>query len=237
MAFSAALYAFHKTMTQSLLKLVIGNKNYSSWSLRAWLMLKQSGLEFEEIRIPLYQPESRSQILQYSPSGKVPVLIHGDWAIWESIAIGEFIAELAPDRSLLPADPIHRAVMRAVSAEMHAGFLPLRMHMPMDCRTRRPGVGLTSEVQQNIDRITAIWRYCRQQFGSQAAEDFLFGSFTLADAMFAPVVSRFITYGVSLDSVSQAYVDAVWALPFMQDWLAAATAEPETIPDAVLFPA
>lgn len=219
------------------LKLVIGNKNYSSWSLRAWLMLKQAGLAFEEVRIPLYTPEARQQILQYSPSGKVPVLIHGDWVIWESIAIGEYLADLAPDRPLLPTDPIARAVVRSVSAEMHAGFVPLRAHMPMDCRARRPGIGMTPEVEQNIERITAIWRSCRQQFGERDGGNLLFGQFTLADAMFAPVVSRFITYGVPLDPVSQAYAEAIWALPSMQIWLRDATAEPETIPDAVLFPA
>lgn len=223
-------------MTKTTLQLVIGNKNYSSWSLRAWLMLKQVGLEFEEIRIPLYQPQTRQQLAHYSPSGKVPVLIHETLVIWESIAIGEYIAELVPDR-LLPVDPAIRAIARAVSAEMHAGFLPLRMQLPMDCRTRHSDWCITPEVQQNIDRITAIWHQCRQQGKRTAANgDLLFGQFSLADAMFAPVVSRFVTYGVRLDPISQAYMDAVLSLPAMQTWLTAAEAEAETIPDSILFP-
>lgn len=222
-------------MPETILQLVIGNKNYSSWSLRAWLLLKQAGLEFEEIRIPLYQPETRQQLAHYSPSGKVPVLIHGKLVVWESIAIGEYIAALVPDR-LLPIDPQVRAVVRSISAEMHAGFLPLRMQLPMDCRTRRSGWIITAEVQQNIDRITTIWRQCRQQIDPTAEGDLLFGQFSLADAMFAPVVSRFVTYGVPLDPISQAYVDAIWSLPAMQTWLAAAEAESETIPDSILLP-
>jgi glutathione S-transferase len=215
------------------MKLVIGNKNYSSWSLRPWLLLKQAELEFEEIRIPLYQPQTRHQLSQYSPSGKVPVLIHDQLVIWESIAICEYVVELAPDRHLLPADSAARAIVRAVSAEMHAGFPALRTHLPMDCRARRQ-INLLPEVQQNIDRVTSLWRDCRQRFGSNG--DFLFGQFSFADAMFAPVVSRFVTYGVSLDPVSQAYVDALWQLPAMQSWLADAKLEAETIPDQILFP-
>jgi glutathione S-transferase len=147
--------------------------------------------------------------------------------IWESIAICEYIAELVPDRHLLPIDSAARAIARAVSAEMHAGFSALRTHLPMDCRARRQ-INLLPEVQQNIDRVTSLWCDCRQRFGSNG--DFLFGQFSLADAMFAPVVFRFVTYGVSLDPVSQAYVDALWRLPAMQSWLADAKLEAETIP-------
>jgi glutathione S-transferase len=214
------------------LTLVIGNKNYSSWSLRAWLTLKQAGAAFDEIRIPLDTPDTHAQILQHSPSGRVPALHHGSLTIWESIAICEYIAELFPDRHLLPTDPAARAIARTVSAEMHAGFVPLRQYMPMDCRARRPGEGKLPGVQENIDRITHLWRTCRQQFGSQG--DFLFGHFTFADAMYAPVVSRFVTYGVSLDSVCQAYADAIWALPAMQEWLTAAEAETEHIAESKL---
>ncbi|MDX2217247.1 MAG: glutathione S-transferase family protein [Oculatellaceae cyanobacterium bins.114] len=209
--------------------LVIGNKNYSSWSLRAWLTLKQSGLEFTEIRIPLDTPETHAQIAQHSPSGRVPVLIHNDLHIWESLAICEYITEQVPDRYLLPQDATARAIARAVSSEMHTGFQALRQHMPMDCRSRHPGEGRQPGVQSNIERITQLWQETRQRFG--AGGDFLFGQFTYADAMFAPVVSRFVTYGVSLDPVAQAYADAIWALPTMQEWLAAAEAEVEVIED------
>lgn len=209
--------------------LVIGNKNYSSWSLRAWLTLKQSGLEFNEIRIPLDTPQTRDQIAQHSPSGRVPVLIHDGLHIWESLAICEYLVEQAPDRQLLPQDPKARAIARSVSSEMHAGFRALREHMPMDCRSRHSGEGRKPGVQTDIDRITQLWRETRQIFGTGG--DFLFGHFTYADAMFAPVVSRFVTYGVSLDPVAQAYADAIWALPTMQEWLTAATAEVEVIED------
>lgn len=214
------------------LTLIIGNKNYSSWSLRPWLMLRQAGLAFAEIRIPLYQLETRQLLAQYSPSGKVPVLRTGDLIIWESLAIGEFIAEQVPD--LLPGDVSARAVCRAVSAEMHAGFHGIRSHLPMDCRNRRANWPISASVQHEVDRMTTLWRDCRQQFGSSG--DFLFGCFSLADAMFAPIVSRFVTYGVPLDPVAQAYADAIWALPAMQDWLTQAAAEPETIPDRLLLP-
>jgi glutathione S-transferase len=209
------------------LTLIIANKNYSSWSLRAWLTLKQAGLPFTEVRIPLNTPETAEKILQYSPSGRVPALQHDGVTIWESLAICEYIAELAPNRQLWSTDPTARAIARSVSSEMHAGFRHLREHMPMDCRSRLPGVGREPGVQADIDRITALWRDCRQQFG--AGGDLLFGQFSIADAMFAPVVSRFVTYEVALDPVSQAYADAIWSLPAMQEWLAAAAAEVEVI--------
>lgn len=212
----------------SSLTLIIGNKNYSSWSLRPWLVLKQAGIDFDEIRIPLDMPTTREQLLRYSPTGKVPVLQHDDLTIWESIAICEYVAELAPDRGLLPQDVKARAVMRSVAAEMHAGFAALRQHFPMDCRARIADRGTPAQVQADIDRILLLWRNCREQFGRDG--DFLFGApFTIADAMFAPVVSRFVTYGVPLDEVSQAYADRIWSLPAMQEWLSAAAAEVETI--------
>lgn len=207
--------------------LIIGNKNYSSWSLRPWLVMKQAGLEFEEIRIPLDRPETRDRLLHYSPTGRVPVLRHGELTVWESLAICEYIAELVSAAHLYPSEPEARAIARAVSCEMHAGFAKLRTHLPMDCRARHVHLGVAPDVQADIDRITTIWRECRQRFGSTG--DFLFGSFTIADAMYAPVVSRFTTYGVALDPVCQAYVEALWALPAMQNWLTAAVAEVEAI--------
>ena len=206
--------------------LIIGNKNYSSWSLRSWLTLKQSGLTFEEVRIPLDLPDTHTRILEYSPSGRVPALRQDNLTIWESLAICEYIAELVPDRHLWPTDPAARAVARAVSAEMHAGFSNLRAEMPMDCRARRSQAA-TSAVQQDIDRIFVLWQACRQQFGQGG--EFLFGEFSIADAMFAPVTSRFVTYDVALTPAAQAYINAVWGLPAMQEWLSAAEAEAEVL--------
>ncbi len=209
------------------LTLVIGNKNYSSWSLRPWLAMKQFGLDFDEVRIALYTPESTEKIQQYSPSGKVPVLIHDTLTVWETLAICEYLAEQFPTIQWWPEDQIARAIARSVSAEMHSGFQNLRQNMPMNCRARLPGKGMSPEVQKDIDRITAIWQECRQRFGSGG--NLLFGEFTIADAMFAPVVSRFLTYDVPLDPVSKAYAEAILALPAMQEWIKAGEAELETI--------
>ncbi len=212
-------------MTQ--LTLIIGNKNYSSWSLRPWLAMKHTGVDFREIRLSLYTPNSSSEIRQYSPSGKVPCLIDGNLKIWESLAICEYIAEqFAP--SLLPTDSISKAIVRSVSQEMHAGFSCLRQSMPMNCRARLPQKEINSALAADISRISEIWRYCRQNFGQGG--DFLFGHFTFADAMFAPVVSRFVTYGVPLAAVEQAYADTVWQMSAMQSWLEAANQEQEQIP-------
>ncbi|MBL1175967.1 glutathione S-transferase family protein [Pantanalinema sp. GBBB05] len=211
----------------SQLTLIIGNKNYSSWSLRPWLAMRQVGLEFQEIRIPLDTPKTASQLRQYSPAGKVPVLHDGSLIIWDSLAILEHLVERFSELHWLPVDPAARATARSISAEMHASFVNLRQNMPMNCRASLPGKGMAPGVQADIDRITTIWRDCRQRFGRGG--DFLFGAFTIADAMYAPVVSRFTTYGVTLDPICQAYADAIWALPAMQDWLAAAQAETEVI--------
>jgi glutathione S-transferase len=208
----------------SPLTLIIGNKNYSSWSLRPWLALKQTGAEFAEIRIPLDRPETRSQILRYSPTGRVPALQHGSLTLWDSLAIGEYLAELFPQAHLWPQDMATRAIARSVCAEMHSGFPDLRRNLPMDCRARHSR-SFDAATQADIDRVTNLWQTCRQQYGSSG--QFLFGHVTLADAMFAPVASRFVTYGVSLDPISQAYVEAILALPAMQEWLAAAAIEEE----------
>lgn len=211
-------------MTQ--LTLVIGNKNYSSWSLRPWLAMMQGGLQFKEIRIPLDTPDTYQQIRRYSPSGRVPVLLDGDLVIWESLAICEYIAEnFAPQ--LWPSDPKIKAVARSVSHEMHAGFMNLRMQMPMDCRGRYPGEGMKPEVQTDIDRILTLWRNCRQTYGTGG--EMLFGKFSIADAMFAPVVSRFITYDVKLGAEAQEYAEAIWALPAMQAWVEDADQELEQL--------
>jgi glutathione S-transferase len=204
----------------------LANKNYSSWSLRGWLMLKQTGATFDEFIIPLYEPQSRSEILRHTPAGKLPTLVHGKVTIWESLALGEYLAELFPAARLWPEDRAARAHARAISHEMHAGFLPLRRHFPMNMR-KIFDRAVIPEAQADIDRITAIWRDCRKSFGSSG--DFLFGSFGIADSMYAPVVSRLLTYKVPLDHESEAYAAAVTAWPAYQEWLAAARREPMVI--------
>lgn len=212
------------------LTLVIGNKNYSSWSLRPWLAMRQFGIDFDEIRIPLYTPESQSPLKQYSPSGKVPVLIHDAVKIWDSLAICEYLAEQFPMVALWPFDLTARAIARSISAEMHSGFQALRHQMPMNCRARLQGKEITPDVQVDINRIITIWQECRGTKGVSQQGNFLFGKFTIADAMFAPVIIRFMTYGISLDPVSHDYAEAVLALPTLQEWLRAAEIEPEKIP-------
>jgi len=207
------------------LTIYLGNKNYASWSLRAWLALKHSAAEFEEVVIPLYQPGSRQTVMQYSPSGRVPALRHGELTVWDSLAICEYLAEIFPDAGLWPADPAARAVARAVSAEMHAGFAALRRDLPMNIRSSFPGRPLASEVHADINRIMAIWRDCRTRFG-EGNGDFLFGPFTIADAMYAPVVTRFRTFKIDLEREAEAYCAAIVALPAMQEWTAAARNEP-----------
>lgn len=202
--------------------LVIGDKRYSSWSMRAWLGARYAGLPFEEIKVKLRQPDTRARILPHSPSGKVPVLKHGGMVVWESLAILEYIAELVPSARLWPSDPAARAEARAVAAEMHAGFAALRSELPMDC-TSRLAVAPSPAAQADIDRIVELWRDCRRRRGS--GDLFLFGSFGAADAMFAPVVSRFVTYNVELPPVAAHYRDAVAALPAYAEWLRGAATE------------
>jgi glutathione S-transferase len=209
------------------LTLVIGNKNYSSWSLRPWLALRAAGLPFEEVLIPLYRPESKAQILRWSPSGKVPALVEGGSVTWDSLAICERAAELAPTAGLWPADAVARAFARSVSAEMHAGFLALRTLCPFNLRIReeRP---LTQEAEADVARITSLWRECRERFGGGG--EFLFGRFGIADAMYAPVVTRFRSWGIPIeDAVVRRYSDAVLAWPHFREWEKAALQETERI--------
>jgi len=209
------------------MKLVIGNKNYSSWSLRPWLALRVAQIPFEEVRIPLYQPGSKARQLGYAPSGKVPVLIDGGLKIWDSLAIAEYLAERFPERGLWPAELGARAWARSISAEMHAGFAALRSQMPMNCRGHFPGCGQSDAVRAEIERIVSIWRECRERYAENGP--FLFGAFSNADAFYAPVATRFLTYEVALPPVCRTYVDAVIALPAMQEWYAAAIVESERL--------
>lgn len=206
------------------LTLVIGNKNYSSWSLRPWLAMKEFGLDFEEIYIPLYQIDSSDKIKDYSPAGKVPILIHDDLTVWDSLAICEYLAE---EFNWWHQDKKIKAQIRAICAEMHSGFFNLRQVMPMNCRKTNLAVAITPDVQRDILRITEIWRGYRQQFASSGA--MLFGDFTIADAFYAPVVLRFATYSVQLDDICQEYMENILALPRMQEWLEAAQGEKEII--------
>ncbi len=208
------------------LKLVVGNKNYSSWSLRPWLAMKVTGIPFEEIRVPLYGPESKAKLLAFSPAGKVPCLMDGNLPVWDSLSILEYLAERHP--GLWPGDPAARAHARSISAEMHSGFANLRTHMSMNIRKRHPGKGRTPESLADVARIVSMWSDCRARHGKGGP--FLFGAFSAADAMYAPVVLRFRTYEVELPPDCRAYSEAILALSAMREWMAAAVEETESLP-------
>jgi glutathione S-transferase len=202
----------------------VGNKTYSSWSLRGWLALKLSGAPFEEVVIPMNGPgRPTREIVERSPSGRVPLLKHRDLLVWDSLAIGEYLAELFPAAGLWPADATARATARAVSAEMHSGFSALRSAMPMNVRREPIELPAAGDVKADIARIVALWSDCRRTFG--AGGPYLFGRYCFADAMFAPVATRFRTYGVSLDEGARAYVDASHAHPAVEEWIGAARRE------------
>ena len=204
------------------LTLYVGNKRYSSWSLRPYLALAHTGLAYETKLIMLDQPTTKSEVLAVNPAGRLPVLHDGDVAIWDSIAICEYLNERAPQAKLWPADAARRARARSISAEMHAGFQALRSNMPMDLCADKSGQGHTPEALADARRVFEIWREALAASGGP----FLFGTFTIADAMFAPVTTRFTTYGVELDAACRAYVAAVAALPAMVAWRRDAAAEP-----------
>jgi glutathione S-transferase len=208
--------------------LAIGNKNYSSWSLRGWLMVKLAGIDFEEVVVPLDLPDTPASIRKYSPSGRVPVLLHRGLPVWESLAIAEYLNELKPEAGLWPSSLAARTHARSISTEMHAGFLDLRTNMPVNIRASFPGKGMTPAVRADIERITGMWRDTRKRFAGSAPKDdgFLFGAFSAADAMYAPVVTRLRTYGVKVDSDTDSYCKNILAYPAMQEWIAAAKREP-----------
>lgn len=205
------------------MKLVIANKNYSSWSLRAWLLLRQAGIPFEEERIGFNQPDFNECVRRYSPVGRVPVLFDGDLVVWDSLAIAEYVAEKFPEKKLWPDMRGARTRARSICAEMHAGFAQLRKRMPMNCELSLPLGTLEVAVQREVDRIFDIWRDARA--GHEAGGPFLFGAFTIADAYFAPVCSRFITYGIPLPAPARAYVETMSGLASMKEWIAAARDE------------
>ncbi len=206
------------------LRLIIGNKNYSSWSLRPWIAMKVAGIPFAETMIPLYEPGSREQVMKYSPAGKVPVLIDGERSVWETIAILEHLAEKYPRADLWPADAAARSHARVVASEMHAGFAALRRNCPMNLWLPVKARPLPDEVKPDVVRIEALWSDCRARF--RPGGPFLFGAFGAADAMYAPVVARFHNYGILVGPETRAYMEAVMALPAWQEWHAAALKEP-----------
>jgi glutathione S-transferase len=209
------------------MKLVIANKNYSSWSLRAWLLLREAGIPFEEEMVRFGDAQFAQRILQYSPAGRVPVLIDGDLVVWDSLAIAEYLAEKFPEKKLWPDGRPVRARARSLCAEMHAGFSALRSRMPMNCDASLPLGLLEIAVQRDVDRMIAMWGDARAAYGEEGP--FLFGRFSVADAYFAPVVWRFVTYAIELPPVARAYVATMTGLAPMQEWLASARAEQEFV--------
>ncbi|MDA0705386.1 MAG: glutathione S-transferase family protein [Proteobacteria bacterium] len=209
------------------LKLIIGNKNYSSWSLRTWLLLREAGIEFTEHRIALDIESTAAEIAKVSPAGTVPVLQLDDLTVWDTLAIAETVAERYPQAALWPADAAVRAHARSICAEMHAGFAVLRNSMPMNCRAMGRKVPLPDNLTREIDRIFAIWSDCYHRYGED--NGWLFGAFSVADAMFAPVVLRFRTYGINLPESALHYPHRLLRSEAMQEWLAAAESETEVI--------
>ncbi len=207
--------------------LVIANRNYSSWSLRAWLALKHTGAAFDEIVIPLYQPNTTEEIRRHSPSGQVPVLRDGDVVVWDSLAICEFLAERFPEARLWPEDPVARAHARSVSAEMHSGFPSIRQNLGVNIRARKSRE-LDADTEREVARVVALWSEARTRFG--AGGPYLYGHFTTADAMYAPLVTRFVTWGLELTGAAAEYVRTIMALPSMQAWIDLARKEPWSIP-------
>ncbi|MBM9605195.1 glutathione S-transferase family protein [Desulfopila inferna] len=209
------------------MKLIIGNKNYSSWSLRAWLLPAVHDLSFEEVRVALSQQNTATEIAGYTDAGKVPVLHDKDLVIWDSLAICEYISERYLDGRGWPASAEARAVARSCSAEMHSGFFALREQMPMNCRATNREVDISAELQKDISRIDSLWSWLRQRYSAQGS--WLFGAFSIVDCMFAPVVFRFNTYNIEVSGVSRKYMEHVLAQPKVQLWREQAKKEKEII--------
>jgi glutathione S-transferase len=205
--------------------LTLSSRNYSSWSLRGWLLAKFAGLEFEEVIVPPEDADARKELLLLSPSILVPCLTHNGVKVWDTLAIGEYLAEVRPDAGLLPANRAARAHCRAVCGEMHSGFTSLRSALPMNLKRRFPGHKMWARALADIERVTTIWRECLARYGGP----YLFGTLSMADAMYAPVVTRFRTYDVKLDPQCAAYSENILALPEMQAWISAAILEAEEI--------
>jgi glutathione S-transferase len=205
--------------------LTISSRNYSSWSLRGWLLCKFANIDFETVAVPLDDASARAELLLLSPSFLTPCLTHEGMQVWDTLALGEFLNEIAPEAGLLPADPTDRARCRSFCGEMHSGFANLRAALPMNLKAKHPGFKVWAGAQSDVDRICAIWRECLAASGGP----FLFGEPTMADAMYAPVCTRFATYDVPLDIVCSAYRDRILALPYVQEWTAIALSEPDEV--------
>jgi glutathione S-transferase len=205
------------------LTLVVGSKTFSSWSLRPWLLMKQARIPFKEVVIALNQVSTREQIKQYSPSGRIPVLLHGDVRIWDSLAISEYLHEQFPEKALWPRKSEDRALARSVSAEMHSGFAAMRQQLSMNVTKRFPTPALNDDAQSDLKRVFDIWNDCFNRFGGP----FLFGDFTIADAMYAPVTTRMTTYSIPLTGAIEKYVQTMTTLPAMLEWVQAAQGEAE----------
>jgi glutathione S-transferase len=211
------------------LKLIIGNKNYSSWSFRPWIAMKVAGIPFAEQVISLNDPHFKQMVAKVSPAGKVPALADGEVRVWESLAILEYLADKFPDAKLWPDDPVARAHARAIAAEMHAGFVPLRRECPMNFWRPVKKRALSAEAAANVERIDRMWTDCRARFG--VAGPFLFGKFGAADAMYAPVAARFATYAIDVSSGARAYMEAIMGLAAWGEWKAAALKESWVLPE------
>ncbi|MEQ1530617.1 MAG: glutathione S-transferase family protein [Methylococcales bacterium] len=209
------------------LTLVIGNKNYSSWSLRPWLFLKYHNIPFTEVRIPLYRDDSKSKILDYSPAGKVPILLDEQITVWDSLAILDYLAERFPQTQGWPEQAAQRALARSLAAEMHSGFSQLRSHCGMNCHRPPASKQLPEAVQADVERIGQIWQQCRQDYSEHGP--WLFGRFSIVDAMFAPVALRFYSYQIATNRVAQAYINTVLENPALREWLEAGKQETEII--------
>ena len=209
------------------LQLVIGNKNYSSWSMRPWVLLRQAQIAFEEVQLKFGPDTTVIGVEKYSPTRKVPVLLIDGEPVWDTLAICETAAELFPDKHLWPVDARARRMARSACAEMHSGFQALRAKMPMNIRGSYPGKGLTPESKKDIERIAALWVECRERFGGSGS--LLFGTFSIVDAFYAPVVMRFQTYAVKVPPLAQAYCEAVQALAAVREWSEAARRETEFV--------
>ena len=209
-------------------QLVIGNKNFSPWSMRPWALLTHYSLKFEELRIPLFVDGYQQELQKYSPSLKVPVLIDAEPTVWDSLAICEYLSEQYLDGKAWPASRQKRALARSYCAEMHSGFMAIRNHLPMNCRARRR-VELDSTVLGECQRIDTLWADARERYGSQG--DYLFGGFSIADCMYAPMAMRFHTYGVKLSSLSQQYLEILLKNPAVNQWRSEAESEAESLPD------
>ena len=207
--------------------LVIGNKNYSSWSLRGWLVLKQFDISFEEIRLPLYSDVFKEKIMDYSPTGLVPTLVSDDLSVWDSLAICEYIAEQHPELNCWPEDVQARAIARSISSEMHSGFSQIRNTLPMNIRRNKAIDTISAELAKEIGRICEIWKTCRQFYAGGG--EFLFGRFTIADVMYAPVVLRFNSYLIDVGDIEAGYMQSILALPSLKEWIDDALAEEEVI--------